>query len=101
MDDVQELTGTVANALHAIGRELISPRVLIQFALIALAAIGGTVGATVIRNRVDITALSARWPHFMQQLSRLLMANLGTVIFVLVLAFARTVMLSFTWPSSS
>jgi small-conductance mechanosensitive channel len=101
MDDVQQLTATIADALHAVGQELTSVRLLIQFGLILLAATIGTVGATMIRRRIDLPALTARFPQFAQQLARLLLANIGTVIFVLVLGFMRAVMLTLTWPSAS
>ena len=45
MDDVQQLTGTIADMLRTIGSELSSLWLLLQFALILLAAIVGTVTA--------------------------------------------------------
>jgi len=45
LDDVQHLTGTIADALRTIGLELTSLRLLLQFGLILLAAIVGTLAA--------------------------------------------------------
>lgn len=101
MDDVQQIGSTVADALHALGRELISPRLLLQFALILIAAVVGTSGAMLVRRHFDFEALIARGPHFLQKFEHLLLANLGTIIFVVVLVLVRAVMLAVTWPSAS
>ena len=101
MDDVQQLTGTIADALRTVGLELTSLRLLIQFGLILLAAIVGTLAASLIRRRIDLVALSLGWPPFLRELARLLLANLGTIIFVLVVAIMHAVMLSLTFPSRS
>lgn len=101
MDDVHQLTATIADALHAIGQELTSVRLLLQFGMIFFAAVLGTAAARMLRRRVDVAALSARWPPLLQKLAGLLLANLATIIFVLVLAVLRGIMLSITWPSAS
>ena len=44
---------------------------------------------------------SERWPPFLQKFTNLLLANIGTIIFIVVLALVRGVMLSITWPSTS
>jgi small-conductance mechanosensitive channel len=99
--DGQQLSATVADALHSLAQELISTRLLIQFGLILLAAVIATIAASLVRRRVDLTVLSARWPHVVQKLARLLLANLATIIFVLVLDVMRAVMMAITWPSAS
>jgi small-conductance mechanosensitive channel len=101
MDGVQQFTGTVSGALHALAQELTSSRLLIQLGLILLAAVIGTIAASLIRSRVDLAALGARWPHVVQKLARLLADNLATIVFILVLDVMRAVMISITWPSAS
>jgi small-conductance mechanosensitive channel len=101
MDSVQQFTGTASDALHALAQELTSPRLLIQFGLILLAAAIGTIVASLIRRRIDIAVFAARWPHVAQKLAQLLAANLATIIFILVLDAMRVVMISITWPSAS
>jgi small-conductance mechanosensitive channel len=101
MDDVQQLTGTITDALRAVGLELASIRLLLQFGLILLAAIVGTLAASLIRRRIDLTALTLGWPPFLREFARLLVANLGTIIFVLMVAIIHTAMLSQTLPSRS
>jgi len=101
MDGVPQFTATVTDALHSLAQELTSARLLIQFGLILLAAVIGTIAASLIRRRIDLTAPGARWPHVVQKLARLLLANLATIIFVLVLDVTRAIMISITWPSAS
>jgi small-conductance mechanosensitive channel len=101
MDDVQQLTGTVTDMLRTIGLELASLRLLLQFGLILLAAVVGTLAASLVRRRIDLTGLMVGWPPFLREFARLLEANLGTVIFVLVVAIMHAVMLSQTLPSRS
>jgi small-conductance mechanosensitive channel len=68
-----------------------------QLGLIALAAVIATVAATLTRHRVDLNALTLGWPQFLQTVARLLLANLGSIIFVLIVAImqAATVSLDF------
>ena len=101
MDDVQQLTGTIADMLRTIGHELTSLRLLLQFGLILLAALAGTLAASLTRRRIDLTALTLGWPPFLREFARLLLANLGTIIFVLLVAIMHAVMLSLTLPSRS
>lgn len=56
MDDVQQVAGTISSALQTIAGEFTSVRLLIQLGLILLAAIIGTLAATLIRRRIDLTA---------------------------------------------
>lgn len=101
MNDVHQLGGTIAEMLQTLGQELISPRLLLQFGLIVAAGILGTASAHLVRRRFDFTALVAHWPHFLQKFVGLLLANLGTICFVVILDLVRAVMLAATWPSAS
>lgn len=101
MDDVQQLTGTIADMLRTIGHELTSLRLLLQFALILLAAIAGTLAASLARRRLDLDGLTPGWPPFLREFARLVLANLATIVFVLVVAVMHAVMLSLTTPIRS
>jgi small-conductance mechanosensitive channel len=101
MDSFQQLTGTIADMLTSLGRELTSLSLLLQFSLILLAAIAGTVAASIARRRLDIATLSQGWPPFLRELVRLLVANLATIVFVLLVAVMHAVMLSLTTPIRS
>jgi small-conductance mechanosensitive channel len=94
MDEVHQLAGTVGDTLQAFGRELSSLRLLGQLGLIALAAVIATVAATLIRRRVDLNALALGWPQFLQTVARLLLANLGSIIFVLIVAIMQAATVS-------
>jgi len=101
MNRLHDLFTTVNDALLAIGSEVASVWVLIQFAVIILAAVIGTALATLLRRRIDIDALSTGWPPYLRQFTRLLADNIGTIIFVLITLTAREAMIDTTWPSRS
>ena len=101
MDEVQQVAGTISDTLQTIGREFSSLRLLIQLGLIVLAAVIGTLAASLIRRRIDLNALTLGWPPFLQTAARLLLANLGTIIFVLAVAVMRAAMISLTLSSRS
>jgi small-conductance mechanosensitive channel len=101
MDDVQQLTGTIADLARTIGVELTSLRLLLQLGLILFAAIAGTLAASLLRRRIDLVALTLGWPQFLRKLTQLLVANLGTIIFVALVATMHAVMLSQASPNRS
>jgi small-conductance mechanosensitive channel len=101
MDEVQQVASTITDTLQTIGREFSSLRLLIQLGLIVLAAVIGTLAASLIRRRVDLNALTLGWLPFLQSAARLLLANLGTIIFVLAVAVMRAAMISLTLSSRS
>jgi small-conductance mechanosensitive channel len=94
MDDVHQVAGTLSDVLQTIGREFSSLRLLSQLGLILLAAVIGTAAATLVRRRVDLTAQTLGWPPFMQTAARLLLANLGTIIFVGVVLIMQGAIIS-------
>jgi small-conductance mechanosensitive channel len=94
MDEVHQLAATVSDTLQAFGREFSSLRLLGQLGLIALAAVIATVAATLTRRRVEFNALTLGWPQFLQTVARLLLANLGSIIFVLIVAIMQAATVS-------
>jgi small-conductance mechanosensitive channel len=101
MDDVQQVASAANEYLQAAVHELTSVRLLIQLALIVVAAGIGGLTATLIRRRLDPITLTMGWPALLRQFTRQVFANLGTIVFVLVSAVMHMVMLSLTWPSRS
>jgi small-conductance mechanosensitive channel len=95
MDGVHQVAGSVSDALQTIGHEFSSLRLVSQLGLILLAAVIGTVAATLIRRRVDLLALTLGWPLFLQTAARLVLANLATIIFVLAVLFMQAAIVSF------
>jgi small-conductance mechanosensitive channel len=94
MDEVHQLAGTIGDTLQAFGREFSSLRLLGQLGLIALAAMIATVAATLIRRRVELNALTLGWPQFLQTVARRLLANLGSMIFVLTMVIMQAATVS-------
>jgi small-conductance mechanosensitive channel len=101
MDNLDQVSGTVRDALHSVGQALVSPWSLLQVGLIVLAAAAGALTATLIRRRIDLTALTMGWPPLLRQFSRHVLANLGAIVFVLAIAAMHAAMQSLTWPSRS
>jgi hypothetical protein len=67
MDGVQQVASTINDFLHMAVQELTSLRLLLQLGLILIAAAIGTLAATLIRRRIDLTALTAGWPPLLRQ----------------------------------
>jgi small-conductance mechanosensitive channel len=101
MDGVQQAASTITDFLHMAVHELTSLGFLLQLGLILTAAAIGTLAATLIRRRIDLTALTTGWPPLLRQFVRHVLANLGTIFFVLVVMIMHAAMLSLTWPSRS
>jgi small-conductance mechanosensitive channel len=101
MDDFHALASNLNDALRTVGHELASARLLVQLGLIVAAAAIGTLAATLIRRRIDLAALTMDWPPLLRQFVRHVVANLGTIIFILVLVIMHVGMKAATWPSAS
>jgi small-conductance mechanosensitive channel len=101
MNQFEEMVAPVNEALRNVSQELISPWLLVQIFLILLAAGAGLFTARLIRRRTDVTSLTMGWPPVLRQLSRLVSANLGVIIFVLLVAVMHAGLQSATWPSRS
>jgi small-conductance mechanosensitive channel len=101
MDDFQQLATGIGDAFKALGNEFTSVWLIVQLGLILLAGAIGTLVTTVLRRRLDIVSLTMGWPPLLRLLTRLLVANIGTVFFVVLVVVTHRVMLSMTWPSRS
>jgi small-conductance mechanosensitive channel len=101
MDDIQQMAGSISDALHNISQEVISPWLLIQLGLIALAALIGLVAAILVGRRVHLTSMTMGWPPLLRQFMRHVMANFGAIVFVVTVALMHAAMVSLTWPSRS
>lgn len=101
MDGVQQLKEMFSTAILNLGQELTSPWLLGQLVAILAAAVVGTLVGSFLRRKVDLNAHFLAWPPFVRQILRLLLANSGTIVFVLLVAIMETAMLEITWPSRS
>jgi small-conductance mechanosensitive channel len=93
--------GTVSESLRSLAHDLFSVWLAIQVAEIGIAAGVASAAATLAQRRIDVTALMMGWPAPLRQFCRLVLANIGTLVFVLVIAVFHTAMLEITWPSRS
>jgi len=101
MDNVHQWAGDAGKLLQAVGQQLTSGYLLLQIGLLLLAGAVATLVAMLIRRRVDLTAMTMGWPALARQFMRHAMANLGTVVFLVLVALMHAAMLALTWPSRS
>jgi small-conductance mechanosensitive channel len=101
MDAVPQFRQIFETFLTNLKQELVSPWLGIQLVLILAAAAVAWLVAALIRRHADALTPGTRWPPVVRLLIRLLLANIGTISFVLVLVVAHEVMQSLTWPSRS
>ena len=101
MDNVRTLADAAANILHKVSQQLTSANLLLQLGLIAFAAGLATLAAMLIRRRIDVIALTMGWPALARQFVHHAMANLATIIFLVIVALMHAAMLEVTWPSQS
>ncbi len=101
MEDFQTLVTDLGETLNNLLNEFSSVWLIVQFAVMLLAGILGTLAGTLMRRRIDIVSVSMGWPPFLRMLARLALDNAGTVVFVVLVMAAHSVMLSLTWPSRS
>ncbi|MBI1204268.1 MAG: mechanosensitive ion channel [Rhodopseudomonas sp.] len=101
MEDFHQLAVTLFDSLKSYVSEFNSIWFLVQVAVMALAGIFGTLAATVLRRRIDLVTLTMGWPIFLRLLTRQILDNVGTLIFVAVVVVIHSAMLSLTWPSRS
>jgi small-conductance mechanosensitive channel len=101
MDGVQQFGDIFATFLTNLRQELVSPWLAIQLVVILLAAGIAKLVATWFRRHVDALELGMGWPPYARLLMRLLLANIGTIFFVIMVVVTHRVMLTLTWPSRS
>ena len=101
MDGMQQFREIFATFLVNLQQELVSPWLAVQLVVILFAAGVAKLLATWIRRHVDTLELGMGWPPLLRLMLRLLLANIGTIAFVLLLVIFHRGMLQMTWPSRS
>ncbi len=98
LKDVLEFLQTMA---RSIGAEVTSPWFYLQLGIVLSGAGIAFAASAAVRARIDLTSLAMGWPGPLRQLLRVLLESITTVVFVVLMRIARTVMVLWTWPSRS
>lgn len=101
MNDFGQVTDALNKGFASLSNEFTSVWLPIQLGAILLAAVLGALAGKLIRSRATPAEIVMGWPAYLRLLVRLLLDNIGTIIFALLLTVAQTVMLTMTWPSRS
>jgi small-conductance mechanosensitive channel len=94
MNDFAQVASGLNDAARAIGAELASIWVLVQLALIVLAAALAAAIAALVRRRTDLVSLTMGWPSFLRLLVRAIAANLGVIAFLTIVVPMQAAMLA-------
>src|SRR5262245_4324885 len=101
MNDLEQIIKRLADAVFTVVAEVTPTWLLIQLALIVLAAaVAAAIGA-LVRRRVDLVALTMGWPWFPRLLARAIAANGGAIAFVAIVALMQVALLEATLPARS
>ncbi len=96
MQELQQIADSVGAGVQALAAQVATVWVLIQLALIALAALVGWSIAALIRRRADFVGLTMGWPVYLRLAARAVIDNLGTIFTVLLVLVMRAAMQELT-----
>jgi len=99
--DLNEISELLHGAARSVGAEFTSPWFYLQIGLILIGAGFAYAVSAAVRARTDVSSLAMGWPAPLRLFIRILMRSLTTVIFALLIAITRLVMVASTWPSRS
>src|SRR6266516_3004406 len=94
MNDFAQIVSGLGDAARAIGAEVASVWVLIQLALLLLAAAAAPMIGALVRKRADLVALTMGWPAFLRLFARAIADNIGMIAFVAIVALMQVGMLA-------
>jgi small-conductance mechanosensitive channel len=99
--DLNEIIEFLQSTARSVGAEVTSPWFYLQLGLILAGAGIAFAAGTAVRSRIDMTSLAMGWPAPLRLLMRVLVGGASTAAFAVLMALARGVMLTLTWPSRS
>jgi small-conductance mechanosensitive channel len=99
--NVHQAFASAGESLRATAHDLFSIWLAVQIAEIGIAAGIAAAAANVAQRRLKFLELTSGWPGPLREFCRLVLANIGTLVFVLVVGVMHGAMLSLTWPSRS
>ncbi|MDE2229837.1 MAG: mechanosensitive ion channel [Alphaproteobacteria bacterium] len=98
--DVERVLAILSEAVRTIRAEFTTIWFPVQIGLIAVAAVIG-LGMLLLARRRNLIAVGEKWPPIARQLLAAVLANLGLIVFILVVAAFRGAMLALLPPSNS
>ncbi len=101
MNDFQTTIAALIDTAQTLGADLISGWLLVQLIVIALGIAVSVALSTLVRRRIDLVSFTMGWPPMVRVLVRAMVENLGTIIFLVLMALTRATMMAATWPSRS
>ncbi len=96
-----KIDGLLQTAARSVGAEFTSPWFYLQIGLIIVAAGIAYATSAAIRANTDMSSLAMGWPAPLRLFIRILMRNLTTVIFAILVGITRIVVTASTVPSRS
>ena len=101
MMNFNKIDGLLQTAARSVGAEFTSPWFYLQIGLIIVAAGIAYATSAAVRANTDMSSLAMGWPAPLRLFIRILMRNLATVTFAILVGIARVVMTASTGPSRS
>src|SRR5579863_10488713 len=98
--DLDRVLALLGGALNAIRAEFTSIWFPVQVGLMVLAA-AVAFGVMLLARRGNLVAMSEKWPAVARQLLTAVLANLGLIVFILIVVAFRGAMLALLPPSRS
>ena len=100
-DEIQEFIQMLRDMAGTVADQLGSVWIYVQLAVLVLAALVALGFSSWLRKRVDLTSRIMGLPAPLRLVLRAVFTNLGLIIFVVLAATARAVMLVYTVPARS
>jgi small-conductance mechanosensitive channel len=101
MKDFERILSRLFDSASALGAQATSVWLYLQLGCIVLAALIAWIAAVQVRRRLDLGALTMGWPAYARLVVRVIAANTGVIVFVLLTVLAHAVTMAYALPSRS
>src|SRR3954462_8460429 len=99
--DFTDLLATLQTAARSLGAEVASPWFYLQLGMWMAGAGIAFASSAAVRARISVTWLAMGWPGPLRQFLRVRLESGATVVFVMTMRLARSIMVLWTWPIRS
>jgi small-conductance mechanosensitive channel len=99
--DLHDIIDFLQAAARSVGAEVTSPWFYLQLGLILVGAGLALAAGAGIRSQLDTASFAKGWPAPLRLFLRVVVGSASTVVFAVLMALARAMMLASTWPSRS